>query len=532
MPAYQHEIQPFVRPPELAGGTSGAPVAIVGAGPVGLALAIDLALRGTACIVLDDNNVVSVGSRAICWAKRTLEIFDRLGVAQRILRKGVTWQVGRLFHGDDPVYEFDLQPEPGHAYPAFINLQQYYVEEYLLDRAKEFPDLIDLRFSSKVTDHHQHGDRVTLTVDTPEGRYTLSVAWMVACDGAGSPTRTRMQLPLKGQTFAEQFLIADIEMEGAFFDGPPERWFWFDPTFHPGKSALLHMQPDNLYRIDLQLDPQADPTAEASDDKVMSRIRAIVGKRPFRLDWMSIYTFRCMQLDRFVEGRVIFAGDSAHVVSPFGARGGNGGIHDVDNLGWKLAAVIAGEASAALIDTYDDERGHAAAENILHASRATNFMTPKTPVEALFRAETLRMAHDQPFARRMINSGRLSTPCSLTGRPLQTPGDALVPPGQPLVDAPLGNDWLIRIVPSEFTLIGFGPVTLPEVPGVARIGVGQTAAYPCLVDPDGLARKRYGHGIAYLVRPDGHIAAVFKTPTPEHVIAARDRALGRGLEDA
>jgi 3-(3-hydroxy-phenyl)propionate hydroxylase len=532
MPAYQHKAEAFRRPPELDGGQSTAPVAIIGAGPVGLALAIDLAQRGTASVVLDDNNVVSVGSRAICWAKRTLEIFDRLGVGKRMLDKGVTWRVGRLFHGDQPVYDFDLLPEAGHAYPAFINLQQYYVEEYLLDRAKEFPALIDLRFLSKVIDHQQDQDGVTLTVETPEGSYALRAPWLVACDGAGSATRKRMELPFEGQTFTEQFLIADIEMEGAFFDGPPERWFWFDPTFHPGKSALLHMQPDNLYRIDLQLDQGADAKIEASEANVIPRIRAIVGDHPFRLDWMSVYTFRCIKLDRFVHDRVIFAGDSAHVVSPFGARGGNGGIQDIDNLGWKLAAVIAGEAPRALIETYDAERRHGSAENILHSSRATNFMTPKTPIEALFRAETLRLAHEQPFARRIINSGRLSTPCSLDGLPLQTPGEARLRPGQPLIDAPLGQDWLIRVLPQGFVLLGFGDVALPEVAGVSRIGIGQSGRYPCFPDAEGFALERYGRDLAYLLRPDGHVAAVFTAPTAKDVITARDRALGQMLEHA
>ncbi|RYH02657.1 FAD-dependent oxidoreductase [Salipiger sp. IMCC34102] len=532
MPAYEHTPEPFKRPPELDGGRSNAPVAIVGAGPVGLALAVDLAQRGVACTVLDDNNVVSVGSRAICWAKRTLEIFDRLGVGQRMLDKGVTWKVGRLFHGDDPVYDFDLLPEEGHAYPAFINLQQYYVEEYLLDRAKEFPDLIDLRFLSKVTDHTPTETGVALTVETPEGRYTLDADWMVACDGAGSPTRKRMDLAFEGQTFTEQFLIADIEMEGEFFDGPPERWFWFDPTFHPGKSALLHQQPDNIYRIDLQLDRDTDAESVADEETVLPRIRAIVGDRPFRLDWMSIYTFRCITLDRYVHGPVIFAGDSAHVVSPFGARGGNGGIQDIDNLGWKLAAVIAGEAPRALIDTYDTERRRAARENIVNSARATNFMTPKTPIEALFRAETLRMAHDQPFARRIINSGRLSTPCALTGEALQTPGTAPLEPGRALLDAPLGDDWLVRVMPDGFVLLGIGTVVLPDVAGIARMGIDQNADYPCYPDRDGYALDRYGRDRAYLIRPDGHVAAVFDTPTAQAVERARDRALGRMLEDA
>lgn len=532
MPAYVHAEYPFVRPPELDAGRSDAPVAIVGAGPVGLAMAIDLALHGVASIVLDDNNMVSVGSRAICWAKRTLEIFDRLGVGERMLDKGVTWQVGRLFHGADEVYAFDLLPESGHKYPAFINLQQYYVEEYLLDRARDFPGLIDLRFLSKVTGHEDRGDGVRLTVETPQGAYMLDALYLIACDGAGSATRDRMGLDFTGQTFEERFLIADIEMQDSPFGdhGVPERWFWFDPPFHPGKSALLHKQPDNLYRIDLQLDLGADAMAEATEARVIPRIRAIVRDRPFRLDWLSVYRFRCIRLDRFVHGRVIFVGDSAHVVSPFGARGGNGGIQDVDNLGWKLAAVLAGEAGPELVETYHEERSHGSEENILNSARATNFMTPKTPIEALFRAETLRLAHDQPFARRLINSGRLSVPCSLEGFALQTPGEAPLAPGHAILDAPVGQDWLIRVVQGRFTLAGFGKVALPDVPGIRRVGIGQDAQdYPCHPDTEGHALERYGAGRAYLFRPDGHVAAVFTAPTQASVGAARDRAMGRRL---
>lgn len=525
--------QPFVTPPELRGGRTAAPVAIVGAGPVGLTLAIDLALRGVASVVLDDNDMVSVGSRAICWAKRTLEIFDRLGVGARMLAKGVTWKTGRVFHGDAPVYAFDLLPEDGHRYPAFVNLQQYYVEDYLIDRARDFPGLIDLRFLNRVTGHRETGDGVVLEVETPAGAYALEARYLVACDGAASPTRGRMGLRWQGQAFEEQFLIADIEMAESPFPGAgAERWFWFDPPFHDGKSALLHMQPDNIYRIDLQLPPGADGRAEATADRVIPRIRAITGDRPFRLDWVSVYRFRCIRLERFVHGRVIFCGDSAHVVSPFGARGGNGGVQDADNLGWKLAAVLAGDAGPALLDSYDAERGMAADENILNSARATNFMTPKTPIEALFRAEVLRLARTQPFAQRLLNSGRLSVPCVLSGSVLVTPGDAPLPPGSPACDAPVSGGWLLdHVQRGDVVLMGVG-LDLPDVPGVRRLGVGAGAGYPVVTDDAGLVAARYGAGLAYLFRPDGHVAAVFRDPTPAVVRAACARALGDPMEDA
>ncbi len=529
---YDHAPFPYTPPPGLTAPEPPHPVAIVGAGPIGLAMAVDLALRGIKSVVLDDNNVVSVGSRAICWAKRTLEIFDRLGVGDRMLDKGVTWKVGRQFHRADEVYSFDLLPEPGHKYPAFINLQQYYVEHYLVERAQQFADMIDLRFLNKVTDHTDQGDHVVLTVETPDGPYQLQAAWLLACDGAASATRKRMNLSFEGQTFDEHFLIVDVEMETSPFGDhdTPERWFWFTPPFHNGQSALLHKQPDNIYRIDLQLGADTDPATEATEQRVLPRLKAMLGDTPFRIDWMSVYKFRCAKLDRFVHNRVIFVGDSAHVVSPFGARGGNGGIQDADNLGWKLAAVLHGDAPLSLIATYDAERSFASSENILNSTRATNFMTPKSPIEALFRDEVLSLAAKHPFARKLINSGRLSQPCTLAGHALQTPGDAPLPPGSAMVDAPLmqgdRQTWLIQQAQGRFTLLTCGKTPLPAIDGLARIGVNQSAGYPCFADTQGHASRRYGTDHIYLLRPDGHVCAVFDRPDTVAIHAAWTRAMG------
>ena len=500
--AYDYQPFPYVPPPGLTGPEPRHKVAIVGAGPIGLALAIDLAQRGVGSVVLDDNNVVSVGSRAICWAKRTLEIFGGLGVGDRMLAKGVTWKVGRTFFGQDEVYNFDLLPEADHKYPAFINLQQYYVEEYLIDRARDFPGLIDLRFKNRVADHADRGDHVALSVETPDGGYALETQYLVACDGARSPTRARMGLAFTGQEFDENFLIVDVEMaQSPFGTETPERWFWFAPPFHDGQSALLHKQPDNIYRIDLQLGPDADVVTEAQEDRVIPRIRAILGDAPFRLDWHSIYRFRCARLDSFVHGRVVFAGDSAHVVSPFGARGGNGGIQDVDALGWRLAALLS-RAAPDLLTDYDRERQRAADENILNSSRATSFMTPKTAMEHLFRDQILDLARKHAFARSLVNSGRLSRPHDLGGLVSgPTCPHARVSPGAVVVDAPTQDGWLVDRVQGDWTLVAFGNVVLPET------------QVRCLSVTDPVALDRYGAGVAVLFRPDGIVAGCFAAPT-------------------
>lgn len=513
---------------------AGTPVAIIGAGPVGLALAADLALRGVNAVVLDDNDSVATGSRAICWAKRTLEIFDRLGIGVPMVEQGVTWQVGRLFHGEREVYAFDLLPEPGHKMPAFVNLQQFTVEALLIERCEDLG--VDLRWRHKVVGHQESSDGVTLQVETPDGPYTLPAQYVVACDGVRSPTRERMRLAFEGHTFDEQFLIVDVEMETDPFgtDGVAERWFWFKPPFHAGQSALVHKQPHNIYRIDLQLSPDADPEEERRPETVLPRIRQIVGDTPFRLDWLSVYRFTCSRLERFVHGRVIFAGDSAHVVSPFGARGGNGGVQDVDNLAWKLAAVVRGEASDALLATYDSERQQAADENIMNSSRSTAFMTPKNAAEHHFRQAVLDLAGHAPFARRLVNSGRLSEPCRLAASPLSTGADGGSSDlrGTPCRDAPLTDGWLLNQLGDGFALLRCGHAA-PSAPGVHTVTValpGEPTVGANAMAADHWMAERYGMGMAYLVRPDQHICAVFEPgASAAAVIDALSRARGAAL---
>jgi 3-(3-hydroxy-phenyl)propionate hydroxylase len=536
MPRYSYKSFPYSPPPESRGAKPGRyPVVIVGAGPVGLAMAIDLALHGICTVVLDDNDVVSLGSRAICWSKRTLEIFDRLGVGERMVEKGVTWKVGRLFHRDREVWNFDLLPEPGHKMPAFINLQQYCVEQYLVERAADFPDLIDIRWKNRLTGLQKLAAGARATVETPDGAYVLETDWLIACDGARSAVRSLLGLDLQGQAFEERFLIADVEMKADF---PSERWFWFEPPFHSGQSALLHKQPDDIYRIDLQLGPDADPEEEKKPENVIPRIRKVLGHGDFALDWVSVYSFQCRRLEKFVHDRVIFAGDSAHIVSPFGARGGNGGIQDVDNLAWKLALVLKGEAPEGLIATYDEERVFGADENILNSSRATLFMTPKSKMERLFRDSVLHLAGEHDFARRLVNSGRLSKPCSLAGFSLQSEaeGEGGVAPGAAMPDAPVGNGkgkWLLNRVGGRFALMAVEAELPEETPAglerifITRDAAGRRNADQILLDTEGLVAARYGVGMSYLIRPDQHIAARFRDATPAKIAAALARATGR-----
>jgi 3-(3-hydroxy-phenyl)propionate hydroxylase len=325
-------------------------------------------------VLLDDDDKIGDGSRAICFSKRSLEVWDRLGVAHRMVDKGVGWKTGKVFLGDAMVYQFDLQPEDGHKMPAFINLQQYYAETYLVDRVRELP-AIDLRWRNKVTALEQHNDHAVLTVETPDGPYRLRAEYVVACDGARSALRGMVGADFTGEVFEDQFLIADVKVTEEF---PPERRFWFDPLFHSGQSALLHRQPDSEWRIDLQLGPDADPVAERQPEKVRPRVERMLGHANFELGWVSVYKFQCRRMQRFLHERVIFAGDSAHQVSPFGARGANSGLEDGENLAWKLALILRGDAPSSLLASYEIERGAAADENIRASTRSTTG-TPAAP---------------------------------------------------------------------------------------------------------------------------------------------------------
>jgi 3-(3-hydroxy-phenyl)propionate hydroxylase len=526
------------------------PVVIVGAGPVGLAAAIDLAQQGIRVVLLDDDDRLSTGSRAICFAKRTLEIFDRLGCGERMVGQGVTWNLGKVFFREEPVYSFNLLPEAGHRRPAFINLQQYYVEGFLLDRARALP-LIDLRWKNRVTALEPREDGVLLQIDTPEGEYRLQADWLVAADGSRSPIRRAMGLESKGQTFRDRFLIADVRMDAPF---PAERWFWFDPPFHPNQSVLLHRQPDGVWRIDFQLGWDADPVAERQPERVIPRVQALLGPEVrFELEWVSVYTFSCLRMERFRHGRVLFAGDSAHGVSPFGARGANSGVQDAENLAWKLGLVVAGRAPESLLDSYDAERVHAADENILNSTRSTDFITPKNEASRAFRNATLELARDCGFARRLVNSGRLSLPSTYRDSPLNTPDseafDGPMQPGAPAADAPVrvgGEDgwFLAQIEHGGFTGLWFSDGTAPETLHALAEGAiplrpllvepagaapRETAGLPVIEDAEGLLARRYDArpGSFYLLRPDQHVAARWRRFEPALVRAALARATGQ-----
>ncbi|MGI9509260.1 MAG: FAD-dependent oxidoreductase [Geminicoccaceae bacterium] len=535
------KLYPYERSPDQdLTSPSRHPVVIVGGGPIGMALALDLSKKNVPCLVLDDHDGVGQGSRAICFAKRTLEICDRLGAGDAMVEKGVVWNLGRVYREEREIYNFNLLPEEGHKRPAFINLQQPYFEKFLVDEVREQQASgapIEIRGQNRVTaidirdGHAGRDDHVGLDVDTPDGPYRIEAGWLVATDGASSSIREMMGLGFEGRVFEDNFLIADIKMKADF---PTERRFWFNPPFNPNETALLHKQPDDVWRLDFQLGWDIDRKEELQEDNIRRRVRGMIGPDiDFDLEWTSIYTFRCCTMKDYRHGRVFFAGDAAHQVSPFGARGANGGMQDMDNLAWKLALVIDGHAPERLLDSYHEERKHGALENILNSSRTADFLTPRSYAHHLFRDAVLDLAEHHDFARPMVNSGRLSVPCRYDRSALNGPdelegGPPQNRPGSPCTDVPLGDDFLLDRLGDDFIILTIdadAPASLDEG-GISAKRVALSAAD----DPTGALSERYlgaSSSAVYLIRPDQHAAARFGDYDEAGLRTALRRALGK-----
>lgn len=509
------------------------PVVIVGGGPIGIATAVDLGQQGVPVVVLDDHEGVGMGSRAICFAKRTLEIADRYGCGQPMLDKGVVWNLGKVFHRDDKVFEFNLLPEEGHQYPAFINLQQPYFEQFMVNRLRDLQKdgaPIEIRGANRVDQVEVRDDHVSLKITTPDGPYTLEADWLIGCDGASSPLRDMLGYDFTGKVFQDSFLIADIKMKADF---PTERWFWFEPTHGSGASTLLHKQPDDIWRVDFQIGWDVDRKEEMKEENIRKRLDAFLGDDvQYDIVWSSIYTFQCKRMERFRHGRVIFAGDAAHQVSPFGARGANSGIQDVDNLGWKLGMVVNGQAPESLLDSYDEERIQGADENILNSTRSTDFITPKSEVSKVLRNAVLELSEHHEFARPLVNSGRLSVPCIYDGSELNSAdaldGPARTRPGAPCPDAPLGDGFLLSRLGGQFILLTID-ADAPDVLEESGITV-KRLALSASDDRTAAMRKRYlgnNDSAVYLIRPDQHVAARRATFDEKRFRAAVRRATGQ-----
>ena len=403
---------PFVAPPELTSGeTRRHPIVIVGGGIVGLTLACSLARLGVAAVLLDEDNTVGVkgaSSRGICYTQKSLEIFHKLGIYGRIAKKGIQWSVGRTFAGVDEVYSFDLKLQSQYnlsTQPPFINIQQFYIEGFLVERIHELGH-VDLRWLSRVSAFSQDERHATLTVDTPDGSYQLQADHVIDATGSHSPFHQWVGASKQTKKGDDRWCIADVR----FSTRPPaERHTWIEAPFNENRAVWQHLMADDVWRIDYQMAPNADPDYVSREDVVRERLQRQFGQGvEVEIVWVGPYAYRSQCLDALRHGRLFFIGDTAKVVSPFGARGGNTGVADADNLAWKLAAVLQGQAGPGLLASYNDERLEAAQENVKVTNRTARYLRAPEGMERTFRSASIGLAKKYPFARAFINTGRMA----------------------------------------------------------------------------------------------------------------------------
>lgn len=543
---YELPEYPFREPPEIASGqASHHPVVIVGGGITGLTAACALAQYGIPAVLLDEDNTVGVkgaSSRGICYTQKSLEIFERLGIYGHIAAKGIQWSVGRTFAGNDEVYSFDLRQQSAYnlsTQPPFINIQQFYIEAYLVDRIYALGQ-VELRWQNRVTAFRQDGEAATLAVTTPAGDYTLRADYVIDATGSHSPFRQWVGASVTAKKGDDRWCIADVR----FTKTPPvERHTWIEAPFNENRAVWQHLMGDNVWRIDYQMAPDADPAEVSREDVVRERLtRQFGADAGIEIVWVGPYAYRSECVDRMRHGRVFFMGDSAKVVSPFGARGGNTGIADADNLAWKLAAVLHGRAAPALLDSYHEERHEAAQQNVLVTNRTARYLRPATPVEKLFRDAALSLARQQVFARMFVNTGRMAiaNPYTRTSACDRTGGQSVQNVAFEWADGSRGevND-LLRWADGALLVLLFGTASAGAL---ARLrGLAETAPVRCVQvlgrqdrpgalehvrDPKGHLQGAchvFGHAWA-LVRPDSYVAA-----TGEGVDASLVHAVGQAL---
>ena len=530
--SYSLPTYPFVKPPELTTGeVKHHPIVIVGAGLSGLTLACKLAHLGIPAVLLDEDNTVGVkgaSSRGICYTQQSLEIFKRLGIYEQVAAKGVAWHVGRTFAGDEEVYSFDLRDNTQFSLsqqPPFINIQQFYIEMWLVDRINALNQAgaqIDLRWSSKVTQFKQDKRCASLLVNTPKGAYTIEATHVIDATGSHTPFHAWCGVSMDSKKGDDRWCIADVR----FKDTPPtERHTWIEAPFNDNRAVWQHLMADDVWRIDYQMAPDADPAYVSREDVVRERLTKQFGKHvQCEIVWVGPYAYKSQCLHQLRVGRVFFIGDTAKVVSPFGARGGNTGIADADNLAWKLAAVMRGHAPVQLLDSYHQERWQAARRNVQVTNRTARYLRAPAGVERLFRDATIGLAKQHPFARRLINTGRMAEANRYDVSDIcKAEGGWMVQNVALQFDrAHTGSlSDLLGWAAGHMLLLVFGPLKRAEVKKLALLSISTpvrvvqvthkhaTSLREHVVDPDKRLRKACeatGHQWA-LLRPDAYLAA-------------------------
>jgi 3-(3-hydroxy-phenyl)propionate hydroxylase len=504
-------------------------VLIVGAGPIGMTAALVLARYGIRSVLIDRKDTFNDGSRAICIARPSMHILERIGAVAPFVEKALGWRFGRSYYRGEQIFRLEMPQPRGEKYLPMYNLQQQYIEKFLHD-AVAASDLIDMRWQSELSDIETRTDGVSVRISSPAGDYRLDADYVLAADGARSPVRSMLGLRLKGDNYEGRYVIADIRMDHDF---PTERRAFFEPAGNPGGTVLIHKQPDDIWRVDYQLREGESEADALKEENLRARVGAILADvghtKPWELEWWSVY--------------------SAHIVPIFGVRGLNNGLADAENIGWKLALVLHGEADARLLDSYSPERRGATLDVFANATKSTRFMTPPTRGWRLAREAALSLSLKHEFPRGLANPRQMQ-PYTYSESPL-TPyagRDAEFAGGPPCGSvAPNArlNDgsYLLDRAGDGMTAILFceGQPTREQAALLAQLGridkrfvsalvtsSGASSEAKTVADGDGEIVRLFAAapGTLYLLRPDLHIAGRWKAVAPAEILKTAGLCLG------
>lgn len=507
-------------------------VTVVGAGPIGMTTALLLAKQGIKVVLLSSELQLSEGSRALVYTKRSMEILQAAGAADRIMSKALSWTHGNSVYKGQVAFRMAAPTNEHDQFAPLNNLQQNWLEHFLLETIQE-NDNIEVRWGNNVVDHIQDEDTVTLTVATPEGSYKHTSKWVVAADGGRSPIRERMKLWMEGASYEGRFVIADIRIQLPY---PTERLAFFSPDWNPGNTILMHREPDNIWRFDYQLDPSITPEQallpENLHKAVNDQLKMIgMDHLEWEMDWSTVYSARALTLDNYVHNRIIFVGDAAHLLPIFGVRGANTGFQDAQDLAWKLAGAVKGWAPEKILESYTFDRVGAAREIIAEAGKSTRFMAPPSHGFRLLRNAVLSLSLEHEFVRPLYH-WRTSRPHAYTHSPLNSQYDdntqmnELTENGSLIPNVKLADgSFLYDSISGKFSVVvltesGQLPTGLvaeinslreQNIPVrlVALLIDGQTVAEAdvSLTINEDIAQNRFfaQAGAVYLVRPGHHI---------------------------
>ncbi len=507
-------------------------VLIVGGGPVGMTLAALLAKRGVEVLVVEADAAYCSGSRATCVSRRSLEIMGWAGADAAMMDKSLPWSDGRSFYRDQQVLHFQMPADPTQRFAPMVNIQQYYVEEFshkaLLktlgdarqatsSMASTSADSVVLWNTRLVSLTQNESGASAKLVASDGAEQTIHADWVVACDGGKSTVREQLGLRLEGMQYDGRYVIVDIKQKTK---RPTERLAWFDPPSNPGSTILMHRQPDDVWRIDYQLQDGEDPDEAIKPENVLPRVQShlsMIGENePWEVIWIAIYNAKCLTLPSYRKNRVFFAGDAAHLVPIFGVRGLNSGFDDAGNLAWKLALVMQGHvekgAEDKLLDSYSTERVHATHENLRYGAKSTEFMSPPHHGFSLMRQAALRLSTVDSSLSSLINP-RQSLPIEYVGSPLNLTEQS----GMPAPEAILGKasssatTHLSQCFGDTFTLLQLEDLDAGSKNNVLKPHPLVRVLTLKKSDAPQVYERYADKGACVLIRPDGYIAARWET---------------------